>query len=145
MGSDDAVTGFSGVGEDPVGWRTHMIAEHRRRGYPTITEWHLRPDTGEDFFSEPLGELGYELQDGLRSLREEVVVEVGPTVTCRGKTICEPALVPLDPQAHARWRLRQAWNTMTAAFTTIASASKTTMTHFVSAANELDKLIKEDS
>lgn len=120
----------SASGESPygVGWKERTVEVRRYSGL-TVVDTELVPDPSYDLFSESLDELRAAYADALREFRETCAPTVGLTVTVRGRKICEPAVVPVDPRAYftRRWRLAkesisETWERVREVFRPLADA-----------------------
>lgn len=75
--------------------------------------------------------------------RERHVVEVGPVVTCRGRTISRPVMVPVDERAYRIRALNDQWRALTSAVQTMGDAFKGAFQSIQAGAAKLDKQMFE--
>lgn len=81
--------------------------------------------------------------DAVAQFRERHVVEVGPVVTCRGRTISRPVMVPVDERAYQARALTDQWRALTSAVQTMGDALKGAFQSIQAGAAKLDKQICE--
>lgn len=125
------------------GWRSEVARSAHRPGFTRI-EYALVPELGDDLFSEPLAELRESLARGIREFRATEFVMVGPTVTCRGETICEPVKVPLDEHTYRVRVLADSWRALKSDIQVMGSHFQQAASLIVDAAKVLDGLIENN-
>lgn len=125
------------------GWRSEVARTTYGTGFTRI-EYALVPELGDDLFSEPLAELRESLARGLQEFRATEFVMVGPTVMCRGETICEPVKVPLDKHAYRARVLADSWRALESGIQVIGSHFQQAISLIVDAAKVFDGLIENN-
>lgn len=121
--------------------------EVERGSYMSDEFWRayyvLPPDLTVDFFSEPLGELRAELRGGLDRFRAECAPRVGLEVTCRGRVISSPVMVPVDERAYLVHKIADQLRGLVSAMGTIGAACNSAIGAIAQAVAALDQSMLE--
>lgn len=125
------------------GWRSEVARTTYGTGF-VRTEYALVPELGDDLFTGPMVELRESLARGLQEFRATEFVMVGPTVTCRGETICEPVKVPLDERTYRVRTLADSWRALKSGVQVMGSHFQQAASLIVDAAKVFDGLIENN-
>lgn len=115
------------------------------------TSWSFTDlvDFGRDYarkeFKRELDQARVEHRERLKEFRATEFVMVGPTVTCRGKTIIGPVEVPLDAEAVLARQVADAWQGLKSGFEAVTRQFQSVAGVIVDAMKSFDGLIQENN